>query len=409
MLDIAYIFTSFPVHTETFLQREVRAMREQGVSLRLYSLFGGQSDWEGLPVRRLHLHRVPEVLAFHMPRWGLYSPSALREPFAYGWHEPLPSALNIGENIWGFGAALLLAEEFRRNPPSLIHAVWSSMPAACAWYLSELCNRPFTIGAHAYDVFEHGGDWLLRQKLARASLIHTSTESARRQLLALGAPSDRLALIRRGLSALPDFKPLRKDRSQLRLLSVGRLVEKKGYPELLHILYALHRSSIPFEARIVGSGPLRSELEKMSGRLGLASAVSFMGALSESATAEQFKWADFFLFTGKVSANGDRDGLPNVIPEAMAHGVPVLASAVGGVPEAVSHENNGLLLDPRDPRLWATTLKALAANASLCERLRTGARKWVETNFNADRNASVLKERWLQIVASSHQTRNNQA
>lgn len=408
MLDVAYIFTSFPVQSETFLQREVRAMRKQDVALRLYSLFGGKSEWEGLPVRRLHLHRVPEVLSYHLPRWSLYSPSTLREPFACGWSEPLPSALNIGENLWGFGAALLLAEEFRRNPPSLIHAVWSSMPAACAWYLSELCNRPFTIGAHAYDVFEHGGDWLLRQKLARASLIHTSTESARRQLLALGAPSNRLALIRRGLSTLPDFKPIRIDRVRLRLLSVGRLVEKKGYPELLHIFEALHRKKIPFEARIVGSGPLRSELEMLSGRLGLAGMVSFTGALSEAATADQFKWADFFLFTGKVSANGDRDGLPNVIPEAMAHGVPVLASAVGGVPEAIAHEQNGFLLDPKNPFQWVATMNELAANHCLCENLRAKARFWVETHFIADKNAGVLKERWLQIASSSRPQLKNQ-
>lgn len=398
MLDVAYIFTSFPVHTETFLQREVRAMRDQGVSLRLYSLFGGQSEWEGLPVRNLHLHRVPEVLAYHMPRMGLRFPSVLREPFAHGWNEPLPSALNVGENLWGFGAALLLADEFRSNPPSIIHAVWSSMPAACAWYLSEFCNRPFTIGAHAYDVFEHGGDWLLRQKLARAALIHTSTDSARQRLLSLGAPSERVALIRRGLSSFPDFKPLRQDRTKLRLLSVGRLVEKKGYPELLHILALLKQENISFEARIVGGGILLNDLEARVRQYGLKDAVIFTGALSESATAEQFKWADFFLFTGKVSANGDRDGLPNVIPEAMAYGIPVLASSVGGVPEAITHEQNGLLLDPQNPAEWAAAIKHLAARADACESLRCKARVWVETHFNASRNASVLRGHWERIA-----------
>lgn len=398
MPEVAYIFTRFPVQTETFLQREVRAMRRQGVALRLYSLFGGAKEWEGLPVRCLHLHRVPEVLGWHMWRHGLDVPTLLREPFAQGWNEPLPSALNIGENLWGFGAALLLAAEFRRHPPSLIHAVWSSMPAACAWYLSGFCGRPFTLGAHAYDVFEHGGDWLLRQKLARAALIHTTTDSARQRLFALGAPRERVALIRRGLSTLPDMKPLRSERSPMRLLSVGRLVEKKGYPELLRILALLRQRGIAFEARIVGGGPLHAALQTQTRLLGVADAVTFVGALSEPATAEQFRWGDYFLFTGKVSANGDRDGLPNVLPEAMAHGLPVLAATVGGVPEAITDGKNGYLLHPADPNQWVERLKNLSQDHAHCEHLRANAREWVETNFDAEKNAQALRERWERII-----------
>lgn len=386
---IAYLFTTFPKPTETFLQREVAGLLELGADLRLYSMWGGGGEFRGRPV-----HSFPKwkllTLLWWLPWLALCRPAAVGE-LARGFAaRRAPSWLNLFENLLGLGFALVHAAHFRRDRPAHLHAVWGGAPAAAAWLLWRLDGHPFSGAGHAYDLYQDGGDGWLREKLAPALFIHTSTEMGRRTLLEKGLPDERIHVIRRGLGVLPGLKPLRPSRKALRLLCVARLVPKKGIDHQLRIYAALHAAGFAFEARIAGEGPLRAGLEKLSRELGVADAVTFLGHVPEAGVAELRLWADVLLHTGVVAPDGDRDGLPNVIPEAMAAGVLVVTSPAAATTEAISDGVSGRVLPPEDASAWVACLRELRDDDALAERLRLAARAWVEENFDATRNAARL-------------------
>jgi glycosyltransferase involved in cell wall biosynthesis len=250
----------------------------------------------------------------------------------------------------------------------------------------------YSSGAHAYDLFEHGGDWWLLEKLQHARFIHTSTDMGRRELIERGVPAEKIVCIRRGLDDFPAFKALRVPRTPLRLVCIARLVPKKGLDWQLRIYRALREAGLAFEARIIGDGPLRQPLAEMSAQLGLGGAVQFLGALPPPQVWAQLAWADVLLHTGVVAESGDRDGLPNVIPEAMAAGVLVVTSPVAATTEAISQARTGLVADVDLPLAWVVALRQLAEDDKLAETLRVAARRWVEENYDAHQNTARLVE-----------------
>ncbi len=390
-LKIAYLCTTFPVHSETFLQREVRAMRQLPVDFEVFSLWAGHKEWEGIPIRRFRKLRLLELF-WALPYWAWVNPRALCEALEALWSRPMPSPLNLAENFLGFGFALVFGRELRRKHYDICHAVWATAPGSAAWLLRKLLGVPYTMGAHAFDVFSCGGDWLLPEKLRDARLIHTTTEVTRRRLLSMGARPDKVALIRRGLDTLPECRARPQLHTPLRLLSVGRLVPKKGYFRQLEIYRALNDAGVAFEARIVGKGPLMRQLQARIHDLGLEDRVTLLGARRYSEIVELYNWADTFLFTGMVAPDGDRDGLPNVIPEAMAAGVPVITAPVSGTTEAIHHGETGLVVRLDDLAGWVKAIVRVRDDHALREGLRVQARAWVQREFNAHRNAARLAE-----------------
>ena len=406
-LTVAYLFTTFPKSTETFLQREILAMQQLGVDLRIYSLFGGGGDFHGIDVRRFNLWRLL-TLVWIIPwvaltRWDLMS-VLLRGLFI----RRAPSWLNFWENMLGAGFAGVSAREFRRLRPDLIHAAWAGGPATAAWILSRLNGQRFSAAAHAYDIYEHGGDWGLLEKLRDAAFVHTSTEMARTTLVARGLPADSIQVIRRGLTSFPALKPLRTPRRPLRIVCIARLVEKKGIARQLEFYAALHATGAAFAVRILGEGPLQAPLEARCRALQLEDRVVFQGHRTQSGVADDLAWADVLVHTGIVSPSGDRDGLPNVIPEAMAAGVMVITSPAAATTEAITHEETGLVASMEAVAEWVTAFERVSDDDALCERLRLAARAWVEAHFDAHKNASRLQELFLRAAREEATVSNGQ-
>jgi colanic acid/amylovoran biosynthesis glycosyltransferase len=400
---IAYIFTTFPKKTETFLQREVTGLQALGVNLRLYSMWGGGGSFNGLPV-------------VHFPKWKLILLSvwipwlALARPRVLGelirgvvTHRPR-SALNFFENLLGLGFGLIYAAHFRKNRPAHVHAVWGGAPAASAWLLWRLDGHPYSGAGHAYDLYQKGGDGWLREKLGPAHWIHTSTDMGRRTLLGKGLAESQIHVIRRGLITLPPLKPLRAERSRtpLRLLCVARLVPKKGLDHQLRIYAALKAAGLPFEAHIAGEGPLRAELAALAAELGVAGEVTFLGHRPQVEIAAQLAWADVLLHTGVVAADGDRDGLPNVIPEAMSAGVLVVTSPAAATTEAITDGVTGRVVAVDEPASWLNALIALLDEEAKAAQIQAAARTWVEANFNAHQNAARLAALYRECTSATN-------
>jgi colanic acid/amylovoran biosynthesis glycosyltransferase len=372
------------------LQRDVAALQAKGMNLRIYSLWGGGGEFQGIPVRAFNKWRLVPLILLEIPWQCLRRPRLIRDLFEGVIARPAPSWLNFWENMLGAGFAGCFYREMERDPPALVHGAWAGAPATAGWVLWRMFGWNYSCGAHAYDIYEHGGDWWLLEKLQHARFIHASTETGRRELLDRGVPANKIQVIRRGLNAFPDFKPLRLGREPLRLICVARLVAKKGLNRQMAIYAALKQAGLPFEARIVGDGPLEASLRLQAQTLGVGGQVHFLGRLPQEKVWEQLAWADVLLHTGVVAPSGDRDGLPNVIPEAMAAGVLVVTSPVSATTEAIEQERTGLVADVDLPLAWQVALQRLATDDELAERLRSAARRWVEENYNAHRNTDRL-------------------
>ena len=388
---IAYLFTTFPKSTETFLQREVSGLRALGANLRLYSMWGGGGAFEGAEVERFSKWKLATLL-WWLPWMAVCRTAVLNELIRGACSRRAPSRLNFFENLLGLGFGLVYAAHFRRLKPAHVHAVWGGAPAAAAWLLWRLDGHLYSGAGHAYDLYQDGGDWWLKEKLVPALFIHTSTQMGRRTLLEKGLADEQIHVIRRGLNTLPVLKPLRTPRTKLRLLCVARLVPKKGLDHQMRIYAALKAAGLGFEARIAGDGPLRAGLEKMIAELALGGEVTLLGHRPQAEIAEHLAWADVLLHTGVVAADGDRDGLPNVIPEAMSAGVLVVTSPAAATTEAIHDGKTGKVALPEDAGAWVAALCALRDDDAQAERMRAEARHWVELNFDARKNSGRLAE-----------------
>ena len=396
-LRVLYICATFPKQSEQFIMREVDALSEQPVDLEIVTLWGGDSFYKGLPVRRfskLKLFRLCWVL----PLAFFLKPRVMSGNLKWFLARRPPSLLNFLENLLGYGFALAQWFEVEKNKPDLIHGTWATSPASAALLLSILTGIPFSMGAHAYDVFENGGDWHLAEKLRRTSLLHTTSQNTCQALLGRGSDPKKTRVILSGLMGFPSLNSLRSPRNPIRVLYVGRLVEKKGLFYQIDVLQSLKGSGVSFRARIVGSGELDGRLKGYRDRSGLQDELEFLGEQTFAAVQEQFDWADLFLYTGTVSARGDRDGLPNVIGEAMAHGAVVLTTAVGATTEAVEHGVTGLVLPTDDTQAWVDQMLRLQRDDALMETLRGNARAWVEEHFDARRNSRELYLALLKVA-----------
>ena len=361
----------------------------------MVSLWKGGGDTE-IPVRRFRLRSLLRLF-YLLPFWMIHRPGALFQLLGAVIRRPTHSILSAQETFLGIGTGVVLAAEIRNRPPAWIHAIWATAPATTAWTVHLLTGIRFSFGAHAYDLFQNGGDCLLGNKIRDAAWIRTSTTAAADELIRRGADADRVVLVRRGLDSLPPPVEPRPARRPFRLLSVGRLVPKKGYADQIDLYAELRRRGESFDVTLVGDGPLRRELEEKIDRLGLADHVRMVGALPHSEVEALLRAADLFLFTGIVSRDGDRDGLPNVIPEAMAAGVPVVARPAPGVREAVVDGETGVLLAKTGPTAkWAEQILALWQDSCVREKMSARARAWVEENFLASRNTARLAERFVE-------------
>jgi colanic acid/amylovoran biosynthesis glycosyltransferase len=304
---------------------------------------------------------------------------------------PPTNAENFWTTVWAAIFAVCRADRMRHHKPDVVHGVWATGPATAAAILGRLCGIPFSFGGHAHDIYRHGGDAFLEPKLRAASFVHTTTAAGVTYLRerAGGAPV-KIILARRGVDRLPPRTARDAVARPIRLLSVGRLVPKKGHDHQLAAAALLKSWGVPFTLRIVGDGPLRNELQQRIDHDGLGSSVTLCGVLPPERVEEEYRWADIFWHTGVIDPQGDRDGIPNVIPEAFAHCLPVISSRTAGPMEAVMHETTGLIVNVSDALELAGAVKRLAGDSTLRQQLGENGRHWVKENFLIARNAETL-------------------
>jgi len=398
-LPAAFVLKGYPRLSETFIAQEILALERRGLPILIVSLRQPTDrhrhpvhDEIGAPVVYLPEYLYQEPLRVlrawrAVRRWPSYR--AVRAQ----WLRDLrrDRTPNRGRR---FGQALVLAAELRGRVAAL-HAHFIHTPGSVARYAALLMDLPFSISAHAKDIWTIP-DWEKAEKLAACRFAVTCTAVGHAHLQAL-APPGRVDLVYHGLdlarfAAPPASRPARDGRDPadpVRILSVGRAVAKKGYDDLLAALARLPKD-VSWRFTHIGGGTLAKELKAEAIRLGLAGRIDWRGAQPQTTVLEALREADLFVLAAKVAADGDRDGLPNVLMEAASQRLCCLSTDAGAIGELIRSGETGLLVPPADPAALAEALARLIADPALRERLGAAAEQRLRAAFGMDAGIDAL-------------------
>jgi glycosyltransferase involved in cell wall biosynthesis len=282
-------------------------------------------------------------------------------------------------------------------PPSVahLHAHFLHTPASVARYAALIRGLSWSVSAHAKDIWTTP-DWEKREKLAEADWAVTCTADGLKHLAALAPSPGAVELVYHGLD-LARFAPPPADtaapaNAPLRLLSVGRAVEKKGYADLLAAL-ALLPADLEWRFTHIGGGELKDGLREQARHLGLAGRIDWLGPQPQPAVLAQYRAADIFVLASRIAADGDRDGLPNVLMEAQSQRLCCVASRVAAVPELIEHERTGVLVEPGDVDGLAAALARLARDPARRRALGRAGAERVRSRFGHEAGIDRLAER----------------
>jgi glycosyltransferase involved in cell wall biosynthesis len=252
-----------------------------------------------------------------------------------------------------------------------------------------MAGIPFTVMAHANDIFERA--FLLPTKAQRAKKFLTISDFNRAYLERCGVPADKLAVVRCGVQ-VPDVERPQtvSAKPRFRIGSLGRLVEKKGFDVLIEAVGVLKQRGHELELLIAGDGPLRNELTALVEQRELSQSVTFVGPLSHSLVPAWMATLDAFALACKPDANGDMDGIPVVLMEAMAQGLPVVSSRLSGIPELVIDQRTGLLAEPGAVQGLADQIERLISSPAYAKSLAQHGQTHVRNEFGQDVNIDRL-------------------
>jgi colanic acid/amylovoran biosynthesis glycosyltransferase len=391
---VAYLLKMYPRFSETFILAELLELERQGLRLHVVSLKKPDDGVFHADVARLRARvtYLPESPLIDPGAWAAaHRQLAARDPRRYG--AALASALARRRStaVKHFLRAGVIAPLLPRLGITHVHAHFASAPAAVALHLHRLTGVSYSLTAHAKDIYADDVDeTALAAKLRSARFAVTVSDYNRRHLARLVDPQ-RLVRIYNGID-LERFSPNGAWPAEPPLvLGVGRLIEKKGFEDLVRACALLARGGRCFRCAIVGKGPLESRLRALVHGLGVGDVVELAGPLPQERLLALYRRASVVVAPCVVGSDGNRDGLPTVLIEAMALGVPVVSTDVTGIPELVQDHRTGLVVPQRDPDAIARAIGRLLEDRAAAAALARAARTSVEAEFDLRRNVTRLR------------------
>ena len=390
---IGFVLRRFPVLSETFVVEEILGLEEQGLAVRIFALAPGRDERFHASLARLHapVKYVPgplELGALLAANWRMLRSHPVRYLTVFA---RAVRRLHRG-HLWRLLQAGYVAELASSTGVRHLHAHFATHPTTVAQFAATLIGVPSSFTAHAYDIYRHSDRGRLRDVLRRAAFVVTVTEPNLAYLRELDPRSAaRVHHVHNGID-VERFRPVDAPApAPFTVLAVARLVEKKGLPVLVEACRILLERGVEFRCRIVGKGRARRLLDEQIRRSGLDGRVALLGALGQDAVIEEYRAAHVFALPCIVGADGNIDGLPVSIVEALASGLPVVSTPLNGIPEAVINEHNGLLVPMGDAPALAAALERVATDHDLRRRLAGAARASVVEHFDRRRTAAALK------------------
>lgn len=396
---ILVVLKGYPRLSETFIAQELLGLERAGFDLTLISM-RRPTDKKRHPV-----HDEIKARVVYLPEYLHEEPIRALKGLVSGYRMPGFMALvkrflkdlprDISRNRFRrLGQALVLAREWP-DEGAWLHAHFIHTPASVTEYASILTGVPWTCSAHAKDIWT-SPDWELNEKLGSARWTVTCTRSGYEHMRTLTARKEAVHLSYHGLD-LARFGHFAEERpcrnggdpaDPVSILSVGRAVEKKGYDTLLQALARLP-ADLNWRFEHIGGGDELPKLKALAATLGIAGKITWKGALAQEDVLDHYRRSDLFALACRIAANGDRDGLPNVLVEASSQRLPCISTAVSGVPELLVDGENGWLVAPEDPAALAAALEAAIRDPMLRRRLGDAAEQRVRKHF--DYQASIAQ------------------
>jgi colanic acid/amylovoran biosynthesis glycosyltransferase len=393
---VAYLAPELPALSATFVYEEMLALERRGIAVVPITVRRPKAkatEQSNLAARTLCVYDGSALTVVGRGLAGIVS-SGWRSLGAFrflvsdmaevGW-----TRLAAWKLAYQFLAGVRLAAMLEANCCTHLHVHFADVPTQIAMYAAALSRIPFTVMAHANDIFENG--LLLKKKAERASRMLTISAFNLRFLESMGIPGNRLAVVRCGVSFPVEEIFKRKSGSEtIRIGTLGRMVEKKGFDILMRAVASLKSSGRLIELQIAGDGPLKAELEQFAHTLGVRSLTLFNGSLPHQQVAPWMRQLDIFVLACKQDQNGDMDGIPVALMEAMSQSVPVISTRLSGIPELVVHEETGLLARPGDHEDLAKQIARLIESPTLAEAMTSKAREHVNQEFGQAANIDRL-------------------
>lgn len=397
---ISIFLKGYPRLSETFIAQEILSLQNAGLTLQLVSL-RHPTDTKRHPVH----HEITAPI--------LYLPEYVHQEIGRcvrGWWaaRKLPGYAKA-RNIWlkdlrrdktrnrarRFVQALVAAAELGpENKWFYSHFIHT--PGSVTRYAAIMRQLPFSISAHAKDIWT-SPDWELSEKLDDAQWTVTCTRGGADHLAGLAQNDQAVRLVYHGLDLdrFPEPRQAHSTRdgsdpsNPVHFLSVGRAVEKKGLDTLLHALAKLP-NDLHWRWTHIAGGPLLKDLKNLGEHLGISDKLEFLGSQSQARVLQAYLDCDLFVLPCRIAANGDRDGLPNVIVEAQSQKLPVISSPISGIPELIEDGENGVLVEPNRPDLLAQALINLAHAPDQRARMGAHGMARVHDSFNAKNEIGLL-------------------
>jgi len=418
--SVAYVLKGYPRRSELFIASEIWRLEQLGVRLHLIVLTPSDED-----ARHAVVDAVRAV-PWHLPAMSSLSATTARAWLRANLRPYLPALRRVAArhpvrllSVSASAAAQAIRARDRWRPRKVylkellqaiavadridalgdvshLHAHFAHGCTTVTWWAARLTGRTFSFTGHAKDLYRPSlnPSGLLARKLRAASFAVTCTGANVGHLRALGTPTP-VHLVYHGLN--PDFArlvaadPAVAAPPRFRIASVGRMVDKKGFDVLVEALAELRDRGVDAELVLAGEdGPAAAEVDALIARRGLATVARRLGPLDQGGLLELVAGSSVFALACRVAADGDRDGIPNVLVEAMAAGVAVVSTTVSGIPELVSDGDNGLLVAPEDPPALAAALRRLAVDDGLRRRLAAAGRETIADRFDGDALAVQL-------------------
>ncbi len=407
---IAVILKGYPRLSETFIAQELHALEARGVALALFSL-RHPTDRETHPI-----HAAIRAPVFYLPEYLHDAPVRVWRAWRVAKRLPgYPVALAVWwrdfrrdptrSRIRRLGQAFVLAAELPRDVVQL-HAHFLHTPASVTMYAAILRGLPWSCSAHAKDIWTTP-DWEKREKLAACAWMTTCTEVNARHLRGLAGADREVDLIYHGLDTRR-FAPAPvahrgadgTDPDQpVVMLTVGRAVDKKGFDDLLAALARIPNGR-HWRLVHIGGGPLLGKLKDTARSLGIAERIDWRGPQAQAAVLAAYRAADIFALPCRIAADGDRDGLPNVLLEAQSQHLACVSTRISGIPELIQDGVTGLLVEPGAVAPLADALARLIADPALRRRLGEAGCERATGAFSLDAGADRLAARFAARAAT---------
>lgn len=400
MPALAYLFERFPSFAQTFCYREIAELRRQNVSPAIFSVRRPTDepaqDWDASVVREVHYFPGEEELVREVDR-------ALRKG-------KLPQQVVREIEAWRRQTDFLRLYQAAYLGPRLqalgirhVHAHFAGLAARTAWWIERFFGIGFSFTAHANDVFAPKPFAISLGKLVSRARAVVTVSDFGVQFLRENYPDEaaKFQRVYNGID-LSRFHPADFSAPAQTIISIGRLIEKKGFADLIKACRLLKLRGLEFNCEIIGEGPLEAALREQIAAAGLTTMVALVGAQAQGEVVRGLAQSTVFVLPCVAEASGGMDNLPTVVLEAMAAALPVISTATGGVPEMVDDGRTGLLVPQHQPAALAEALARLLSDRELARSLGAAGRQRAADIFAIEKTVQTLIALFRQFAAASH-------